>query len=157
MPKSRGKKKSWPTFTPPMTNSLLYYIHNSKPSKRPQFPQILHLQLLFLPTAQEVVSSTIIPQQQNLRSNQLNHLSTLQLLTRSHRKMLSCKRLRIEYGIAWSMYMHFERRSEGMKSLCGIFGKARRDRWIPWEVYEASGLCLSFLFFIRLGNNHSSF
>ena len=47
--------------------------------------------------------------------------------------------------------MRFGRRSEGVKSLRSIFGKARRDRWIPWEVYEASGLCFSLLFFIRLG------
>ena len=53
--------------------------------------------------------------------------------------------------------MRFGRRSEGVKSFRGIFGKARRDRWIPWEVYEASGLCFSFPFFIRLGSNHSSF
>jgi cleavage stimulation factor subunit 3 len=40
------------------------------------------------------------------------------------------------------MYMRFGRRSEleGVKSLRGIFGKAGRDRLIPWEVYEASGL-----------------
>ena len=36
--------------------------------------------------------------------------------------------------------MCFGRRAEGVKSLRGIFGKARRDRWISWEVYEASGL-----------------
>jgi cleavage stimulation factor subunit 3 len=34
-----------------------------------------------------------------------------------------------EYGVAWIMYS-FGRRSEGVKSLRGIFGKARRDRWI---------------------------
>jgi len=31
-------------------------------------------------------------------------------------------RLKTEYG-----YMRFGRRSEGVKSLCGIFGKARKD------------------------------
>jgi len=36
--------------------------------------------------------------------------------------------------------MRFGRRSEGVKSLRGIFGKARKDRWVPWEVYEASAL-----------------
>ena len=43
--------------------------------------------------------------------------------------------------------MRFGRRSEGVKSLRGIFFKARRDRWIPWEVYEASGLSFFFLSF----------
>jgi cleavage stimulation factor subunit 3 len=44
------------------------------------------------------------------------------------------------------MYVCFGRRAEGVKSLRGIFGKARRDCWIPWEVYQASGLFLSLLF-----------
>jgi cleavage stimulation factor subunit 3 len=60
------------------------------------------------------------------------------------------QRLKTEYGVAWIMYMRFGRRSEGVKSLRGIFGKARKDRWIPWEVYEASGMFYSLLFFIRL-------
>ena len=67
-------------------------------------------------------------------------------------KNTELQKLRTEYGVAWIMYMRFGRRSEGVKSLRGIFGKARRDRWIPWEVYEASGLCFSFLFFIRLND-----
>jgi cleavage stimulation factor subunit 3 len=59
------------------------------------------------------------------------------------------QRLKTEYGVAWIIYMRFGRRSEGVKSLRGIFGKARKDRWIPWEVYEASGMFCSFLFFIQ--------
>src|SRR5271156_4882870 len=54
-------------------------------------------------------------------------------------KHTELQRLRTEYGVAWIMYMRFGRRAEGVKSLRGIFGKARRDRWVPWEVYEASG------------------
>lgn len=40
-----------------------------------------------------------------------------------------------------------------MKSLRGIFGKARRDCLIPWEVYEASGLCF-FSPFCSLSDFH---
>ena len=62
-------------------------------------------------------------------------------------KHTELQRLRTEYGVAWIMYMRFGRRAEGVKSLRGIFGKARRDRWIPWEVYEASGwFPLSYLY-----------
>jgi cleavage stimulation factor subunit 3 len=70
-------------------------------------------------------------------------------------KNTELQRLRTEYGVAWIMYMRFGRRSEGVKSLRGIFGKARRDRWIPWEVYEAGGLCFfsSFCSLSDLGNN----
>ncbi|KAI0820713.1 hypothetical protein BC628DRAFT_1466219 [Trametes gibbosa] len=47
---------------------------------------------------------------------------------------------RTDYGIAYIMYMRFGRRAEGLKSARNIFGKARRDRWTPWEVYEAAAL-----------------
>ncbi|PCH41737.1 hypothetical protein WOLCODRAFT_69750 [Wolfiporia cocos MD-104 SS10] len=47
---------------------------------------------------------------------------------------------RTEYGIAWIMYMRFARRAEGLKSSRTVFGRARRERWTPWEVYEAAAL-----------------
>ncbi|KZT01729.1 Suf-domain-containing protein [Laetiporus sulphureus 93-53] len=47
---------------------------------------------------------------------------------------------RTDYGIAWIMYMRFGRRAEGLKSSRAVFGKARRDRWTPWEVFEAAAL-----------------
>ena len=66
-------------------------------------------------------------------------------------KNTELQRLRTEYGVAWIMYMRFGRRSEGVESLRGIFFKARKDRFIPWEVYEASGMC--FFFVLPLRNN----
>jgi cleavage stimulation factor subunit 3 len=71
-------------------------------------------------------------------------------------KNAELQKLRTEYGVAWIMYMRFGRRSEGVKSLRGIFGKGRRDRFIPWEVYEAGGLCF-FCSLFDLGNNLSLF
>jgi cleavage stimulation factor subunit 3 len=53
-----------------------------------------------------------------------------------------------EFGLAWINYMRFARRAEGVKSARLVFGKARKDRWTPWEVYEAAGvlsLCLHSL------------
>ncbi|TFK28593.1 mRNA 3'-end-processing protein RNA14 [Coprinopsis marcescibilis] len=47
---------------------------------------------------------------------------------------------RAEYGLVYTMYMRFARRAEGLAALRKVFGKARRDRWAPWEVYEASAL-----------------
>ncbi|KAF8650367.1 hypothetical protein AX16_005263 [Volvariella volvacea WC 439] len=47
---------------------------------------------------------------------------------------------RTEFGLAWIVYMRFGRRAEGVKSSRAIFGKARKDRWTPWEVYEAAAL-----------------
>ncbi|KAI0030401.1 Suf-domain-containing protein [Vararia minispora EC-137] len=45
-----------------------------------------------------------------------------------------------EYGVVWIMYMRFARRAEGQQSARTVFGKARRDKWTPWQVYEAAAL-----------------
>ncbi|KAF8632394.1 hypothetical protein AX17_004835 [Amanita inopinata Kibby_2008] len=47
---------------------------------------------------------------------------------------------RSEYGLAYIVYMRFGRRAEGIKASRAAFGKARRDRWTPWQVYEAAAL-----------------
>lgn len=47
---------------------------------------------------------------------------------------------RTEFGLAWIVYMRFARRAEGIKAARTVFGKARRDHWTPWEVYEAAGM-----------------
>jgi cleavage stimulation factor subunit 3 len=54
---------------------------------------------------------------------------------------------RTEYGLVWIMYMRFVRRAEGVKSSRIVFSKARRDRWTPWEVYEADGTSGAILVF----------
>jgi len=46
---------------------------------------------------------------------------------------------RSHYGLVWIMYMRFGRRAEGLKASRPLFAKARRDRWTPWQVYEAAG------------------
>ena len=51
---------------------------------------------------------------------------------------------RTEYGIAWIVYMRFARRAETLQSARAVFGQARKDRWTPWEVYEAAGKYLVF-------------
>lgn len=50
---------------------------------------------------------------------------------------------RTEYGLAWISYMRFARRAESLKSARAVFGKARRDKWTPWEVFEAAGASYS--------------
>ncbi|TFY78801.1 hypothetical protein EWM64_g5207 [Hericium alpestre] len=47
---------------------------------------------------------------------------------------------RREYGLVWTMYLRFARRAEGVKSSRNVFGKARREKWTPWEVYESAAL-----------------
>jgi cleavage stimulation factor subunit 3 len=49
---------------------------------------------------------------------------------------------RQEYGLAWTVYMRFARRAEGLKSARAVFSQARRDKWTPWEVYESAGTWL---------------
>lgn len=48
--------------------------------------------------------------------------------------------LRSELGVVWIMYMRFARRSEGLKPARTIFGKARKDKHVFWNVYEAAGM-----------------
>ncbi|KAK7434746.1 mRNA 3'-end-processing protein rna14 [Stygiomarasmius scandens] len=45
-----------------------------------------------------------------------------------------------EYGLVWIMYMRFGRRAEGVKSSRSIFGKARKARYVPWQIFEAAAL-----------------
>ncbi|PPR07843.1 hypothetical protein CVT24_002988 [Panaeolus cyanescens] len=47
---------------------------------------------------------------------------------------------RTEFGLAWIMYIRFGRRAEGIRTSRAIFGKARKDKWTPWSVYEAAAL-----------------
>ncbi|KAF8581991.1 Suf-domain-containing protein [Ramaria rubella] len=47
-------------------------------------------------------------------------------------------RRRTELGIAWIAYMRFARRAEGLKPARTVFGKARKDKSISWEIYEAA-------------------
>ena len=46
---------------------------------------------------------------------------------------------RKEYGLVWNMYMRAARRSVSRQAFRDTFAKARKDRWVPWEVYEAAG------------------
>lgn len=46
---------------------------------------------------------------------------------------------RTEYGLVWIMYMRAARRVESQQIARNVFGRCRKDRWIPWQVYEASG------------------
>jgi cleavage stimulation factor subunit 3 len=47
---------------------------------------------------------------------------------------------RTEYGLAIVMYMRFCNRAENLQSFRNAFKHARKDRWTPWEVYEAAAL-----------------
>lgn len=48
---------------------------------------------------------------------------------------------RAEYGLVWIMYIRYARRAHDLKTFRAVFAKARKDRWTPWEVYEAAGMC----------------
>ena len=66
-------------------------------------------------------------------------------------KELSEKRQ--EYGLAWTVYMRFARRAEGLKSARAVFSQARRDKWTPWEVYESAGML--FCTHVEKSNNRT--
>lgn len=60
------------------------------------------------------------------------------------KKKTDLQRHRTEYGLAWIMYMRFAMRAEGVRKSRAVFGKARKDPWTPWEVFEAAGILLNF-------------
>lgn len=47
-----------------------------------------------------------------------------------------------EYGLVWIMYMRAARRVASQQAARSIFTRGRKDRWLPWEVYEAAGSCI---------------
>ncbi|KAI0301886.1 hypothetical protein B0F90DRAFT_1716130 [Multifurca ochricompacta] len=70
-------------------------------------------------------------------------LANASFTTQTDEKPLQSKELsekRQEYGLAWTVYMRFARRAEGLKSARAVFAQARRDKWTPWEVYESAAI-----------------
>jgi cleavage stimulation factor subunit 3 len=53
------------------------------------------------------------------------------------------------YGLVYIAYLKFTLRTTGVEAFRSLFTKARKDKWVPWEVYEAAGI-LYHHFFIRL-------
>lgn len=45
-----------------------------------------------------------------------------------------------EYTLVWIMYMRFGRRAEGIKTSRTVFARARKERLVTWEIFEAAGL-----------------
>lgn len=46
---------------------------------------------------------------------------------------------REEYGQVYVMYIRFALRSGGVEASRQAFAKARKDKWTPWQVFEAAG------------------
>ena len=46
---------------------------------------------------------------------------------------------RREFGLVYIMYIRFSLRAEGVDASRAAFAKARKDKWTPWEVFEAAG------------------
>lgn len=66
------------------------------------------------------------------------------------KKKTDLQRHRTEYGLAWIMYMRFAMRAEGVRKSRAVFGKARKDPWTPWEVFEAAGMSVYFLIMLTM-------
>ncbi|KIJ33188.1 hypothetical protein M422DRAFT_183517 [Sphaerobolus stellatus SS14] len=89
----------------------------------------------------EVLHGEIEKVEKTVVSNPVASNGSLQSTSSSGSIMTPQKELatrRRELGIAWIAYMRFARRAEGLKPARTVFGKARKDKWISWEVYEAA-------------------
>jgi cleavage stimulation factor subunit 3 len=49
------------------------------------------------------------------------------------------------YGVIYIAYLRFTLRAEGLNAFRSMFTVARKDKWIPWEVYEIAGTHLLFI------------
>ena len=74
-----------------------------------------------------------------LRSNNSSFTSSQGSDDTPNTKSKELKNRRTEFGIAWIVYMRFARRAETHRAARDVFSRARKDKWIPWEVYEAAG------------------
>jgi cleavage stimulation factor subunit 3 len=76
--------------------------------------------------------------------NDLNHLAIVQQYSFLSESTITPQKAfakrRMELSIAWIMYIRFARRSEGLKEMRSVFDTARMDKWIGWQVYEATGI-----------------
>ncbi|KAH8116669.1 hypothetical protein DFH11DRAFT_1742282 [Phellopilus nigrolimitatus] len=45
-----------------------------------------------------------------------------------------------EYGLVYVVYIRFALRAEGVDASHAVFGKARKDKWTTWEVFESAAL-----------------
>jgi cleavage stimulation factor subunit 3 len=70
----------------------------------------------------------------------LNTSANVQGANKTSSKSKSLAEWRKEYGLVWIMYMRAARRVISVRKSRDIFGEARKDRWVPWEVWEAAGL-----------------
>lgn len=67
------------------------------------------------------------------------HTST-PVTTETSALMLQLRERKQEYGLVYIMYIRFAMRAEGQESSRSVFQRARKDKYVPWEVFEAAAL-----------------
>ncbi|KAJ7735126.1 Suf-domain-containing protein, partial [Mycena maculata] len=73
----------------------------------------------------------------NASANGAEAASAPAAVTQIQAELIDRKR---QYSNAWINYMRFARRAQGHKACRDAFGKARKEEYIGWEVYEAAAL-----------------
>lgn len=76
----------------------------------------------------------------DINASQVTQTSSQGTEDRPKQKSKELAERRTEYGLAIIMYMRFCNRAENLQSFRNAFKQARKDRWTPWEVYEAAAL-----------------
>ncbi|KAJ2911679.1 hypothetical protein MD484_g8737, partial [Candolleomyces efflorescens] len=72
-------------------------------------------------------------------SSQSTNISSSQQSIIKTPPIIELQERRVEYGLVYILYMRFARRAEGLQAMRKAFAKARKDKWVSWEVYEACG------------------
>ena len=76
----------------------------------------------------------------DINTSQITQTSSQGAEEKPKQKSKELAERRTEYGLAIIMYMRFSNRAENLQSFRNAFKQARKDRWTPWEVYEAAAL-----------------
>ena len=76
----------------------------------------------------------------DINTSQATQTSSQGVEEKPSQKFRELAERRTEYGLAIIMYMRFCNRAEKLQSFRNAFKHARKDRWTPWEVYEAAAL-----------------
>ena len=75
-----------------------------------------------------------------LTTHSQSSVNTTSTDTSDQLPMMEFKEWKQEYGVVYILYIRFAMRSEGLDSSRAVFSRARKDKFAPWEVYEAAAL-----------------
>jgi cleavage stimulation factor subunit 3 len=131
-----------------LNSFLLYLAHAEYLERDRKFKEAHEVFNSFLTTlAQDLENANVIIQTEEILAKALESVQgEVSQLKKSNEAMMNrhedmyCQKQ--SYGVVYIAYLKFTLRSEGLNAFRSIFERAKKDKWIPWEVFEVAGICL---------------